>query len=291
MTGLVYMYLLCSGLLLHCKQTIKIADGVCLQAMPDYPPSFWVAAIIAATFIGIGKGGFGGGIVAITTPLVALTIPVAEAAALLLPILLFADVFAVYSYRKSFDMPNLKLLIPCSIIGIVIASLFFQSFNSNERVLKLGIGLIAVAFVLFQLTRALILKRLESTTLPKAWGVILGITAGFTSTLAHVGAPPVLIYLLPQRLSKALFVGTNAVLFFVMNTVKLFAYAFLGLLTLGNLGITVILIPIALLGTRLGVYLNRTVSEVFFNRFIYLMLFLTGVQLIAGRSLVSFFAR
>ena len=255
--------------------------------LADYSLVFWITAVIAAIFVGIGKGGFGGGIVAITTPLVALTIPVAEAAALLLPLLFFADIFAVHAYRKIYDAPNLKLLIPCSLVGIVLASLFFQSFNSNERVLKLGIGLIAVGFVIFQMTRGMLLKRLESSKPKPVWGVMLGITAGFTSTLAHVGAPPIMIYLLPQRLSKAVFVGTNAILFFTMNFLKLVAYAFLGLLTPGNLSITLILIPIALLGTRLGVYLNRTVSEIFFNRFIYLMLFLTGVQLIIGRSLVS----
>lgn len=239
-------------------------------------------------FVGIGKGGFGGGVVAITTPLMSLTISVAEAAAILLPLLFFADIFAVHAYRKTFDAANLKLLIPCSVVGIVLASLFFQSFNSNERILKFGIGLVAVGFVVFQMVRGLLLKRLESSKPSPIWGVLLGVTAGFTSTLAHVGAPPIMIYLLPQRLSKAVFVGTNALLFFTMNFLKLLAYALLGLLTTGNLTITLILIPVALLGTRLGVFLNRTVSETFFNRFIYLMLFLTGVQLIAGRSLVSF---
>jgi len=255
--------------------------------LADYSLAFWITAIIAAIFVGIGKGGFGGGVVAVTTPLVSLTIPVAEAAALLLPILFFADIFAVHAYRKTYDAPNLKLLIPCAVVGIILASLFFQSFNSNERVLKLGIGLVAVGFVVFQMTRGIILTRIEGGKPAPIWGVVLGVIAGFTSTLAHVGAPPIMIYLLPQRLSKAVFVGTNAILFFTMNFLKLVAYALLGLLTIGNLSITLILIPIALLGTRLGVFLNRTVSETFFNRFIYLMLFLTGVQLIAGRSLVS----
>ena len=181
----------------------------------------------------------------ITTPLVALTIPVAEAAALLLPLLIFADVFAVHAYRKTFDGPNLKLLIPSSIIGILLASLFFRSFSSDERILKFGLGLIAIGFVVFQLTRTLLLKRLEGAKPPLTVGVVLGVTAGFTSTLAHLGGPPIMMYLLPQRLSKAMFVGTNAILFFVVNIVKIVAYALLGLLSIGNLTVTLILLPIA----------------------------------------------
>lgn len=259
--------------------------------LADYSLFFWFTALSAALLIGIGKGGFGGGIVAVATPLVALSTSVTDAAALLLPVLLAADVFAVYSYRKSFDRANIKLLLPFATLGIVFASLFFSQFSSNERALKLGIGLIAVGFVVFQGMRSVILQRLQSSKPAAFWGAILGTTAGFTSTLAHVGGPPMLIYLLPQNLPKNLFVGTNAVLFFAINLIKLIPYALLGLLSLSNLSLSLVLIPVAFIGIRLGVFLNRIVSQRVFDGFIYGLLLLTGLELISGRSLVQLFAR
>jgi len=251
---------------------------------------FWLAAFSAALFIGIGKGGFGGGIVAMATPLFALVSTVSDAAATLLPVLLAADVFAVYQYRKRFDKANLQLLLPSGIVGIILATLFLVFFSTNERLLKLSIGLIAVGFVIFQLSRTLILKQLEATRPKPVWGTVLGLAAGFSSTLAHVGGPPVMMYLLPQKLPKDVFVGTNAILFFSLNLIKLIPYFFLGLLSIGNLSVSLSLIPVALIGTRLGLYLNRVISQQVFNNFIYIVLFLTGMQLIIGRSFVSLLA-
>ncbi len=259
--------------------------------LSDYSAFFWFTAITATLFIGIGKGGFGGAIAAIATPLIALSTSVPEAAALLLPVLLAADVFAVYTYRKTFDAPNLKRILPFALIGIIIASFFFTRFSSNERILKLGLGLIAVGFVIFQLTRTVILKRFESSKPSTFWAAILGTTAGFTSTLAHVGGPPMMIYLLPQNLPKDIFVGTNAILFFTINLIKLVPYALLGLLSVSNLSVSLILIPIALIGIRIGVFLNRRVSQKGFTYFIYFMLLVTGLELITGHSIISIFAR
>ena len=56
---------------------------------------------------------------------------------------------------------------------------------------------------------------------------------------------------------------------------------------MGNLTVTILLLPVLWLGTRLGVWLNQRVSELWFNRVIYAMLVLVSVQLILDRSLVS----
>jgi len=50
-------------------------------------PIFYLAAIVAVTFLGLAKGGFAGvGLVA--TPLLSLVVPPVQAAAIVLPILL-----------------------------------------------------------------------------------------------------------------------------------------------------------------------------------------------------------
>jgi uncharacterized protein len=74
-----------------------------------------------------------------------------------------------------------------------------------------------------------------------------------------------------------------------MNLVKLIPYGQLGLLRVDNLMVIILLSPLAYLGVKIGVELNRRFDEVWFNRVIYIVLALTGVQLIAGRSIIAMF--
>jgi len=154
-------------------------------------------------------------------------------------------------------------------------------------VLKLGIGSIALMFVLYQVVRSQLLQKVAEKRPSPSIGIILGTTSGFTSTLAHVGGPPMVMYMLPQKLPRNLFVGTTAVFFFIVNLVKLIPYAWLGLLVVGNLTVTLLLLPVLFVGTRLGVWLNQRFSEVWFNRVVYLILLLVGVQLILGQSVIG----
>jgi uncharacterized membrane protein YfcA len=71
----------------------------------------------------------------------------------------------------------------------------------------LAIGLLALSFVVFQVFRAIILGMVEKRRPHAAEGILMGSIAGFTSTLAHAGGPPVIMYLLPQKLPRHLFVG------------------------------------------------------------------------------------
>ena len=257
--------------------------------LPSYPLEFWPAAVVAVMLVGISKGGFGSGIGVAATPIIALTISAADAAALLLPLLIVADAFAVRQYYRRFDKSNLIQLTLGALIGIAIGWFYFGYFSHNERVLKLGIGLLALFFVLFQLGRTFLLGALVKRKPRKGEGVFWGTVAGFVSTLAHVGSPPVLIHLLPQKLARDIFVGTNVLFFTIMNLVKLGPYAQLGLLRVGNLTTILLLSPLAYAGVRLGVRLNRRFNDVWFNRVIYFALTLTAIQLIAGRSIVHLF--
>ena len=255
--------------------------------LPQYPEFFWLTAVTAVLLIGLSKAGFGSGVGVVATPLIALTIPVAEAAALLLPLLIVADVLSIPHYRDSYDMPSLRLMLPGALAGIVLGAFFFGYFSRHEAVLKLAVGMIALLFVLYQGTRGLIMRRLEAHRPSNMTGIGLGFISGFTSTLAHAGGPPATMYLLPQNLSRRLFVGTILIFFFVVNLIKLIPYTILGLLQVGNILTIVVLAPIIFVGVKLGVWLNERFDNTWFNRVIYLLLFLTGVQLVAGESLIA----
>lgn len=253
----------------------------------DYPAAFWYTAVIALLLVGIGKAGFAGGVGIVATPLLALTIPVADAAALLLPLLMIMDVFSLWHYRHAFDRRSIQLMLPGAVLGIAVGGFFFGYFSDNERILRISIGVLALLFLAFQLGRMLILGALEEKRPPNAAGIMLGGLSGFTSTLAHAGGPPAIIYLLPQKLPRNIFVGTTVFFFAAVNWIKVVPYSYLGLWRTGNILVILILSPLCFLGVRIGVFLNGRVSEAWFSRVVYLLLFLTGIQLVLGRNLLD----
>jgi uncharacterized protein len=248
--------------------------------LPDYPIAFWLSATAAVILFGIAKAGFAGGVGVLATPLVSLTISVADAAALLLPLLILTDILALFYYRRHFDRKSIKILIPGSILGILVGAFFFNSFLGKDHILRAGIGVLALLFVIFQVGRVYILGVMEKRHPSAPEGILMGAISGFTSTIAHAGGPPVAVYLLPQRMPKEIYVGTTAVFFAITNALKLIPYGMLGLLKIGNLTTIILLAPLCYVGVKIGVYLNRHFSEKWFNRLVYIILFLSGVQLV-----------
>jgi uncharacterized membrane protein YfcA len=257
------------------------------MSLPDYPALFWVTAVTAVLLVGIAKAGFGGGVGVIATPLMALTIPVAQAAALLLPILILIDLISIRHYWGKFDRASLKILLPSAIAGIALGSLFFSSLSHNEQLLKTGIGILAVLFVLYRLGQTALQSAITEKKLPPAVGIGLGTLAGFISTLAHAGGPPVTIYLLPQKLPRQLFVGTTVVFFTIVNLIKLIPYSLLNLIRVGNLSTILLLTPLCFLGVWVGLWLNQRFTDLWFNRLVYTLLLLTGIQLIMGQNFIN----
>jgi len=95
------------------------------------------------------------------------------------------------------------------------------------------------------------------------------------------------MHLLPQKLPRDVFVGTTVIFFTIVNLVKLIPYSHLGLLRLDNLTVVVLLAPLAYVGVKIGVMLNRRFTDLWFNRVIYFVLTLTALQLIAGRNIIQ----
>ena len=80
--------------------------------MVDNPIVFFSMMALVICLIGLSKGGFGGTMGALATPLLALALPANQVVGLLLPILMIADVFAVTSHWKRWERRLVLLLIP-----------------------------------------------------------------------------------------------------------------------------------------------------------------------------------
>ena len=237
-------------------------------------PFFYFIAIPAVLLVGIAKGGFAGTLGAITVPLMSFVIDPISAAAILLPILCVMDIFAAWNFRHSFDVSHLKVLLPGSVIGIALAAVLMGKMTEDH--IRIMVGVISIGF---SLNHWLGLSARNSKP-GKASGYFWGGVAGFTSTQVHAGGPPLSIYMLPQRLEKNTLIGTMVMFFFFINFVKLIPYSYLDLFTFRNLMTSLILMPIAPLGVRLGYWLLHKIPEDMVYKILYLSLFILGVKMI-----------
>lgn len=239
-------------------------------------PQFWLVAASAVFIVALAKSGLLGSVGLIGVPLLTFVMPPREAAGMMLPLLLVMDAFAVYNYRHEFDWRNLKILLPGAMAGIAFG--WAISARVSENMVLLGIGVISLVFILDAVLP--LRKKLEGRASSRPWGVFWGAIAGFTSFISHTGGPPYQVYVLPQRLSPTIYAGTTALFFAAANATKLVPYYFLGQLSLGNMLHSAILVPVAIAGMVLGIFLVRRISAQAFYNIAYTLVFLVSLKLI-----------
>ena len=238
-------------------------------------PYFYAIAIPAVLLLGVSKSGFGAGFGSLAVPMMALAVSVPQAAAILMPVLLLMDLLGMAAFRRDFDLPLLKFLLPFGLLGIVVGALLFKLLDARQVA-----GIVGLFTLLFLAQRLLFPPAADAPPPPRWLGAVLTTTSGFTSFIAHAGGPPINSYIIPLRLSPLKFTATMAFFFFVMNLAKWIPYAWLGLLDLRNMATSVLLLPFAPIGVWLGVRVARRINPLSFYRLVYLGMFLTGTKLL-----------
>lgn len=235
--------------------------------------SFYFFAVPAVIMTGLGKGGFAGlGILAI--PIMAMAVPPLQAAAVLLPILLMQDVVCVWAYRRMFDKRNLAILLGGALIGILLGYVF--AAHVSDAAVRLAIGMVSGVFGAYRLVRG---DKAKTTAPHVPLGTFWGIVTGFTSFIAHAGGPPFQVYMLPQRPGREIFAGTGAMLFAVINLVKVPPYIQLGQFTRQEVLTALVLAPLAMLSSYAGVVLVRKTNPERFYTLVYLLAIAAGLKL------------
>ncbi len=242
-------------------------------------PWFYVAAAVSVLIVGIAKGGLGGGIGVVAVPLMAVFVSPAQAAAIMLPVLMVMDALALRVYWRVWDWHNLRVLLPAALVGTGLGFLTFGYLSADG--LRAVVGTVALLYsVYYFVRRAPAAARPPHTVAGLFWGA----TAGFTSFSIHAGGPPLQAYLLPQRLHRTRFQATSVLFFFVVNWSKVVPYAWLGQLRADNLFISLVLLPLAPLGIFLGRWLHDRVNDAVFFRVVHASLFVIGIKLLYDAS-------
>ena len=235
---------------------------------------FYLTASIGVIIFGISKGGFAGPASILAIPIMSLTMNPANAAGILLPILLIMDFIAMYFYWNKWDLKNIKIILPPAILGIFIGGLTFE-FISQDAI-RIILGSICILFIFLTIFQKKNILFKPTKNKGKIWSLI----SGYTSCIIHAGGQPLSFFLLPQKLNKTVYVGTMTLAFLFVNLIKLIPYYFLNLLNVSNLKISLILFPLAPISIYLGYYLHKKFDEEIFYLLIYFLLGISGIKLI-----------
>lgn len=234
----------------------------------------------AALLIGVSKAGFGGGTGVVVGPILALMFPAKKTVGMMLPLLFLCDIASLFPYWRKWDERNVAVLMPGAVIGIIIGT-FALGWVDDQALAKV-IGGMAMIFAILQIYRDWKLRHLKPF-MPQVWhGTLAGLGTGFVSTLSHVGGVLTTMYLFPQKLDNVKFVGTTTAVYFLINLCKIPGYVKLNMVNLEVLRRDLPLFPIVLVGTALGVYLNRHVPSAWFSKVVLAIVLVTGVKLLMG---------
>ncbi|HEX6999142.1 MAG TPA: sulfite exporter TauE/SafE family protein [Gammaproteobacteria bacterium] len=241
-------------------------------------PVFYLLAVPAVVLLGFSKGGLAG-VGSLALPLIVIVIEPVQAAAIMLPILIAQDTVGVWAFRRHLDWYVLGWTVPGATFGILLGYLF--AANVPSAAVMALVGVISIAFGAYRLwLRRQGTPKAAAPSSPGWIGSLFGVASGFTSQIAHAGAPPFQLWVLPRRLPRDVLVGTSAVYFAVINWIKVPAFAALGQFSATNVLTAAALLPVAIVSTFAGVWLVRRIDGERFYAIIYCLMIVVGVILL-----------
>jgi len=254
---------------------------------------FWLFVGAAVVIQGISKSGFAGGAGILSVPLMMLVMKRPEdVAATLLPLLILCDMNAIYHHRKNKVWKHVMAIYVPAVVGILFGAVVWwlvgtEGVGEYKGAIKRFVGAIAMLFACYIIgkeTAAAWVERLKPGR-KTAWAA--GVTAGFTSTIAHAAGPIVSLYMFAQNMGKTLFVGTVAWTFTLINLTKLPFYIAVGLIRTDVLLFGLLLVWLIPIGSSLGKWMHHRISERAFNRVILVLIFIAGIQLLFQVNLIT----
>ncbi|MFN0100869.1 MAG: sulfite exporter TauE/SafE family protein [Bryobacteraceae bacterium] len=242
--------------------------------MPDLPLYRWLLGAFCAFSVGVAKTGMPGfGILSV--PVFVLTVGDARlSAAWLLPLLICADAFAVFYYRRHAAAGALFSLFPWVLIGMAGGAVMLRY---PDQLIRPVVGTISLVMLLLFLWR----QRRATPMPPADWkhAGFYGASAGFATMVANAAGPIMNMYLLTKQFPREEFVATGAWFFFIVNLSKVPVYATLGLFSSQSLAFDLAMVPFVIGGALTGRKLLAIIPEKVFVNSVIALAFLATLLL------------
>jgi len=235
-----------------------------------------VLLALSGLLIGMAKTGLSGfGMMVV--PILANAFGGRPSVGLLLPILIFADVFAVTWYNRHAQWKHILRLLPWAFAGVLVATLVGKSIsdqNFNRLLAALVIG--GIGILVWRDVRA------DKLIIPKSrwFAAGLGLLGGFSTMIGNAAGPVMALYLLSMRLPKNVYIGTGAWFFFIVNLSKVPLHVWSWkTITMESFLLDVLLIPAIAAGAFLGIWLVRLLPEKVFRIIVIVTTLLSALLL------------
>ncbi len=247
----------------------------------------WGLAIVSALMIGFAKTGVpGAGILSI--PLLAAIWGGRAAAGATLPMLIFADCFAVFFYRRHAQLYRLSSLWLWMVIGLALGVLGFIVLDNdpaNKNRINVVIGVLILFMLALQLARMRFAQQLTPTSKPAQ--AFVGVAAGFTTMISNAAGPIMSVYMSALEMSKDVFMGTTAWYFFLINLLKVPILVVLGFVlspffTAQSLTFDVMMFPLIALGALIGKWALGRIPQRGFTFLVLALSAVAAIRLIVG---------
>lgn len=237
----------------------------------------WVLLGICGLLIGMSKTGLSG-VGLMVVPILANAFGGRPSVGLLLPILIFADVFAVSWYNRHAEWKHILRLIPWAFLGIAIATLVGKSIS--DLTFNRLLAAVVVVGIIVLVWRDLRSDKMRIPT-SKWFAAGLGLTGGFATMIGNAAGPVMALYLLSMRLPKNSYIGTGAWFFFIVNLSKVPLHVWSWkTITLESFLLDCLMIPAIAAGAFLGIWLVRLLPEKVFRIIIIATTLLSALLLI-----------
>ncbi|MFZ4717963.1 MAG: TSUP family transporter [Ilumatobacteraceae bacterium] len=186
---------------------------------------------LAAIVTGLSKTALpGAGLLAV--PLFAVVAEGRMIPGVTLPVLLFADLFAVSWYRHHTRWDLLRPLASWVVAGFAAGTTFFVVVGSNARTLEVVIALAIITVVGLQVLR--LLRNTPAKPATATETAAYGTAGGFTTFVSNSAGPIMNTYLVGLGLDRTALVGTSAWFYFAVNLAKIPVYLAIGAWSTGG---------------------------------------------------------
>lgn len=220
----------------------------------------------------------GAGFGLLIVSLMAMIMPAKESTGTVLPMLLTADLMAVWGFRHHANWKEIRALLPATFPGLIAGWWFLNAVPAKVFGHVLGwMILVMMALVVWQRLDRRVLAAVMSHP---ALASFSGFLAGLSTMMANAGGPAMTFHLLARRFDKMSYVGTCAWFFFITNMIKVPFSLSLGLISRSSLLLDLWLIPVIGVGFLLGKALLGKIPQGPFDLILLIMSLAAALKLV-----------
>jgi len=249
----------------------------------------WQYALIAlgAFLVGLGKGGLPG-VGNLAVVLMAIALPARDSVGVLLPILISADVIAVFVYRRHALWSMIGRLAPWTAAGVWLGYAVFEHVDDERMRVLIG-GILLTMAAAHWTRKALAARAQRAGRTPEEQAPhslvfvgVTGIVGGFATMVANAAGPVAALFFIAAGLPKYAFIGTSAWFFLLVNGFKVPFMVGVGVIDAASFALSASFMVFSVSGATVAPFIVRFINQRVFEALIWFFVVLGGLKLIVS---------